>query len=133
MESTVCGKGRAPRIKVPGLQEGEQSLLEDVENCGEEEGERQEDEQFVGELSAVVLGDQFSPELDGPCHGLELVIGLLDCPWGGCFKTGEKTVFNTSLTNLRGQFNYQSYLKYKKDYQEFCSDTLPLFMSCFPH
>lgn len=66
--------------KVPGLQEGEQSLLEDVENSGEEEGERQEDEQFVGELSAVVLGDQFPPELDGPRHGLKLVIGLLDCP-----------------------------------------------------
>lgn len=82
--------------KVPGLQEGEQSLLEDVENSGEEEGERQEDEQFVGELSAVVLGDQFPPELDGPRHGLKLVIGLLDCPWGGCFKQ-DRRLFSTQV------------------------------------
>ncbi len=66
--------------KVPGLQEGEQSLLKDVENCGEEERERQEDEQFISELSAVVLGDEFPPELDGPRHGLKFVVGLLDCP-----------------------------------------------------
>lgn len=79
MESTVCGNGRVPQ-KVPGLQEGEQSLLKDVENCGEEEGDCQEDEQFIGELSAVVLGDEFPPELDGPRHGLKLVVGLLDCP-----------------------------------------------------
>lgn len=65
---------------VPGLQEGEQSLLEDVENCGEEEGERQEDEKFVSELSAVVLGDEFSPQLDGPGHGFKFVISLLDGP-----------------------------------------------------
>lgn len=79
MESTVRGNGRAPQT-VPGLQEGEQSFLEDVENCGEEEGERQEDEQFVSQLSTVVLGDEFPPQLYGPCHGLELIIGLLDRP-----------------------------------------------------
>lgn len=71
--------GEPPR-RYLGLQEGEQSLLENVENCGEEESQRQEDEQFVSELPAVVLGDEFSPELDGPSHGLEFFIGLVDCP-----------------------------------------------------
>lgn len=79
MEGAVCGNGRGSQV-VPGLQEGEQSLLEDVENCGEEEGECQEDEQFISELSAVVLGYEFSPELDGPSHGLKFVISLLDRP-----------------------------------------------------
>lgn len=79
MGNATRGNGRAP-WKVPGLQEGEQSLLKDVENCGEKEGERQEDEQFICELSAVVLGDELPPELDGPRHGLKFVIGLLDCP-----------------------------------------------------
>lgn len=75
-----CGKRctrrqaeRAPQT-VPGLQEGEQSLLDDVEDRGEEESQRQEDEQFVCELPAVVLGDEFPPQLDGPGHGLELLI-----------------------------------------------------------
>lgn len=76
----VMGELLKKKKKVPGLQEGEQSLLKDVENCGEEEGERQEDEQFICELSAVVLGDEFPPELDGPRHGLKFVVGLLDCP-----------------------------------------------------
>lgn len=76
--------------RVPGLQEGEKSLLEDVENCGEEESQCQEDEQFVSELPAVVLGDEFSPELNGPRHGLELLICLLDCSRGGCFKQERK-------------------------------------------
>lgn len=87
MESAVCSNGRAPLKKnVPGLQEGEQSLLKDVENGGEEEGERQEDEQLVGELSAVVLGDELPPELDGPRHAPELTVGLCHCPGGGRFK-----------------------------------------------
>lgn len=38
MEGAVCGDTRAPQT-VPGLQKGEQSLLEDVEDSGEEEGE----------------------------------------------------------------------------------------------
>lgn len=63
---------------VPGLQEGEQSLLQDVEDRGEEESQGQEDEQLVGELPAVVLGDEFSSQLNGPSHGLKLVIRLLD-------------------------------------------------------
>lgn len=85
-KSSVCGYGGASS-EAPGLQEGEQSLLKDVEDCGEEEGECQEDEQFVSELSAVVLGDEFPPELNGPRHGLEFFIGLLDCPRGGGLKT----------------------------------------------
>lgn len=93
MESAVCGKGRGPRA-VPGLQEGEQPLLEDVENCGEEEGKRQEDEQFISQLSAVVLGDELPPQLDGPRHVLELVIGLLNRPRGGCCRQKKTCKFN---------------------------------------
>lgn len=77
----ICTDRGARSLRAgPGLQEGEQSLLEDVDHCGEKEGERQEDEQLVGELSAVVLGDEFPPELDGPRHVLKLVVSLLDCP-----------------------------------------------------
>lgn len=89
VEGAVCGDTRAPQT-VPGLQEGEQSLLEDVEDSGEEEGERQEDEQFICQLPAVVLGDEFPPQLDGPRHGLKLLICLLDRPRGCCFKQGNK-------------------------------------------
>lgn len=76
----MCGYGRGGSSEVPGLQEGEESLLKDVENCGEEESQRQEDEEFISQLPAVVLGDEFSPELDGPSHGLKFLVGLLDCP-----------------------------------------------------
>lgn len=72
-------RGTAPQ-KVPGLQEGEQPLLKDVENCGEEERESEEDEQLISELPAVVFGDEFPAELDGPRHGLKFIVGLLDCP-----------------------------------------------------
>lgn len=81
----LCWEWKVPYVvlaelcgEVPGLQEGEQPLLQDVEDRGEEEGQGQEDEQLVGELPAVVLGDEFSSQLNGPCHGLELVICLLD-------------------------------------------------------
>lgn len=69
-----CGKRCTWPQTVPGLQEGEQSLLDDVEDRGEEERHRQEDEQFVCELPAVVLGDEFPPQLDGARHGLKLLI-----------------------------------------------------------
>lgn len=72
--------------------EGEQSLLEDVENSTEKQSQCEEDEQFICQLPAVVLGDELPPELDGPCHGLELVIGLLDGPGGGCLKQQRKVL-----------------------------------------
>lgn len=102
MESSVRAYGGASS-EAPGLQEGEQSLLKDVEDCGEEEGECQEDEQFVSELPAVVLGNKFPPELNGPRHGLEFLIGLLHCPWGGCFKQKLKRV---SATEEWSYINY---------------------------
>lgn len=91
MKGVVCRKSctrwrEGAPVTVPGLQEGEESLLDDVEDCGEEECQRQEDEQFVCELPAVVLGDEFPPQLDGPRHGLELLIRFLDCPRGCCFE-----------------------------------------------
>lgn len=64
----------------PGSQEGEQSLLQDVENRGQEECDSQEDEQFISELSTVVLSDELPAEVDRPRHGLKLIIGLLDGP-----------------------------------------------------
>lgn len=67
------------------LQEGEESFFEDVQNGGEEEGECQENEEFVSELSPVVFGDEFPPELDGSRHGFKFVISLLDRPRRGCF------------------------------------------------
>lgn len=70
---------------VLGLQEGEESFFEDVKNGGKEEGKCQENEKFIGELPPVVLGDEFSPKLDGSCHGFKFIIGLLDRPWRGCF------------------------------------------------
>lgn len=60
------------------LQKGEESLFEDVEHSGQEEGEGQEDEQLVRQLAAVVLGDQFPPQLDGPRHGLEFLVCFQD-------------------------------------------------------
>lgn len=101
MESTVCGDVSSSS-EAPGLQEREQSLLKDVENCGEEEGERQEDEQFVSELPTVVLGDEFPAELNGPRHGLKLLVGFLDGPRGGCFKaersfTHKKNIFSSDV------------------------------------
>lgn len=75
---------------VPGLEEGEESLLDDVEDGGEEERQRQEDEQFVCELPAVVLGDEFPPQLDGPRHGLKLLVCFLDRPRGRRFEKGKQ-------------------------------------------
>ena len=60
--------------------EGEQSLLEDVDDGGKEEGQAEEDEQLIGEFPAVVFGDEFPAQLNGPGHGLELLIGLQHCP-----------------------------------------------------
>lgn len=83
----TADRERAPQT-VPGLQEGEQSLLDNVEDRGEEERQRQEDEQFVCELPTVVLGDEFPTQLDGPRHGLELLICFLDSPRGCRFEKG---------------------------------------------
>lgn len=63
---------------VGNLQKREESLFEDVEHCGQEEGEGQEDEQLVGQLAAVVLGDQLPSQLDGPRHGLEFLVCFQD-------------------------------------------------------
>lgn len=71
----ICASSEAP-----GLQEWEKSLLKDVENCGEKQRERQEDEQLVSEFPAVVLGDELPAELDGPSHGPKLLIGFMDRP-----------------------------------------------------
>lgn len=60
--------------------ERKESFLEYVEHCGEEEGQREEDEQFISQLPAVVLGDEFPPQLNGPSHGFEFIVGLLDGP-----------------------------------------------------
>ena len=68
-----------------GLEEEEESLLEDVEDCGEEQCESEEDEQFVSELPAVVLSDELSPQLDGSGHGLKLIVGLQDRLRRGCY------------------------------------------------
>lgn len=74
------------------LNEREETFLEDVEDGGEEEGQSQEDEQLVRQLSAVVLEDQLPPQVDGSRHVLELLVGFLHCPgWGGC---GEKANTN---------------------------------------
>ncbi|TNN47918.1 hypothetical protein EYF80_041861 [Liparis tanakae] len=75
--------GVAPPDGVPGLQEGEQPLLQDVEDGGEEEGERQQEEELVRELPPVVLGEELPPQLDGPRHGPELLAALVDRPRGG--------------------------------------------------
>lgn len=69
---------------------GEESFLQDVEHCGQEERQRQEDEQLVSQLPTVVLGDEFPPELNGSRHGLELFIGLLDSPGGGGYRQEEE-------------------------------------------
>lgn len=62
------------------LNEREETFLEDVEDGGEEEGQSQEDEQLVRQLSAVVLEDQLPPQVDGSRHVLELLVGFLHCP-----------------------------------------------------
>lgn len=73
------------KLVVSGLEEEEDSLLEDVEDRGEEECESEEDEQFVSELPAVVLSDELSPQLDGSGHGLKLIVGLQDRLRRGCY------------------------------------------------
>lgn len=71
------------------LQEGEESFFEDVQNGGEEKCKCQENEKFISELSPVVLGDEFPPELDGSRHGFKFIISLLDRPRWGCFEQTE--------------------------------------------
>lgn len=61
-------------------QKGEEALFDDVEDSGQEEGEGQEDEQLVGQLPAVVLGDELPPQLDGARHGFKFLIGIQDSP-----------------------------------------------------
>lgn len=88
------------------LQEGEQSFFEDVQNGGKEEGQCQENEQFISELSPVVLGNELPPQLDGSRHAFKFIIGLLDRPRRGSFqqnKGGEKSqafMDNLSLAYL---------------------------------
>lgn len=72
------------------LQEGKESFFEDVQNSGQKKCQCQENEKFIGELSAVVLGDEFPPELDGSRHGFKFIISLLDRPRWGCFEQSKK-------------------------------------------
>lgn len=83
-------------LSLPGLQEWEKSLLEDVKNGGEEESQCQEDEQFISELPAVVLGDEFPPELNGPRHGLKLLVRLLNRSRRGRFEQRRGNSFSFS-------------------------------------
>lgn len=107
--ASICYACRASST-VPGLQKGEQPLLEDVENSGEEQGQSQEDEQLVRELPAVVLGDEFPPELDGPRHAPEFFIGLVDRPWGGRFKQQrQQSEHETFSSLLVKDFNYTAF------------------------
>lgn len=65
------------------LNEREETLLQDVEDGGEEQGHSQEDEQLVCQLPPVVLKDQFPPQVDGSCHVFKLLVGFLHRPGGG--------------------------------------------------
>ena len=80
------------------LQEGEESFFEDVQNGGEEKCKCQENEKFISELSSVVLGDEFPPELDGSRHGFKFIIRFLDRPRWGCFVNSKKKKKKTSKT-----------------------------------
>ena len=53
-------------------------LLDDVEHRREEEDEREEDEQLVGELAPPVLRQQFVRVLNVPRHALELFLRVRD-------------------------------------------------------
>lgn len=66
-----------------GLYEREEPFLEDVEDGGKEEGQSQEDEQFVCQLPPVVLEDQLPAEMDCSRHGFKLIVGFLHCSGGG--------------------------------------------------
>ena len=57
-------------------QEREESFFQNVQHRGQKERDCQEDEQLVGELAPVVLGDELAAQLNGPGHGLELLVGL---------------------------------------------------------
>lgn len=72
------------------LNEGEEAFLEDVEDSGKEEGQSQEDEQFVSQLSSVILKDQLPPQVDGSRHVFKLLIGFLYRPGGGGCDEEEK-------------------------------------------
>lgn len=65
------------------LKKREEALLKDIKNGGEEQGQSQEDEQLVGQLSTVVFEDQFSPEVDRPGHAFKLLIGFQHSSGGG--------------------------------------------------
>lgn len=62
------------------LNEGKEAFLEDVKDCGEEEGQSQEDEQLVRQLPPVVLKNQLPPQVDGSSHVFKLLVGFLHCP-----------------------------------------------------
>lgn len=73
------------------LNEREETLLEDVEDGGEEEGQSQEDEQLVRQLPPVVFEDQFPPQVNGSRHVFKLLVGFLHRPGGGgCGEEEEK-------------------------------------------
>lgn len=59
---------------------GEEALLEDVEDSGEEESQSKKNQQLVCQLTSVVLEDQFSAQMDGSRHAFELLVGFLDRP-----------------------------------------------------
>lgn len=109
-------------VRRPGssLDEGEESLFEDVEHSGQEERQRQEDEQLVSELTAVVLEDELPAQVDVSRHAPELLIGLLhrlgggDCrersggeirkAWNCTRKEKVLILFNNSVLLLYGAF-----------------------------
>lgn len=73
------------------LNKREETLLKDVEDGGEEEGQSQEDEQLVRQLPPVILEDELPPQVDGSCHVSELLVGFLHRPGGGgCGEEEEK-------------------------------------------
>lgn len=64
------------------LNEWEQAFLKDVEDGGKEEGQGEEDQQLVCQLSPVVLEDQLPSQVDCSCHAFKLLIGFLHRPRG---------------------------------------------------
>lgn len=65
------------------LNKGKETFLKDVEDCCKEEGQSEEDEQFVGQFPPVVLQDQFPPQVNGSCHIFKFFICFQHSPGGG--------------------------------------------------
>lgn len=80
--------------------EREESFLQNIQDCGQKKCQGQKDEQFVCQFTSVIFCDEFSSQLDGPCHSLKLFIGFLNRSWRCGYKEKSIIIIIDGVVNV---------------------------------